>query len=330
MAEESNIWYALCHGAMRIGRDRPGLRDAGRGSLPRPMPVVSVIVPTCDRPELVGRALQSALAQTRTDLEVVLVDNNRRTTPVRQNPRLARMLEDPRVVLVSGGLASNAAAARNAGLAVAHGEWITYLDDDDEYHPEKIAAQFDLAQATGAPLVLCGYTVVLPCRQRMRQVDAAEFRGDELLLSVSWNTSLLFHRRDSLVRFDENLTAGEDTFFAQTIVLNHGMKSVPNCARSLVNIYPQLDAPRVHRDGEAIWRSFEATAAMVGIRYSPAAVQGYLAMGRLFRAQFGHGNFAHFMGCAWAALRARGPGAWRLVVNATARLTGLFKRWVVS
>jgi hypothetical protein len=86
----------------------------------------------------------------------------------------------------------------------------------------------------------------------------------------------------------------------------------------------------VHRDGEAIWRSFEATAALVGARYSPAALRGYLAMGWLFRAQFGHGNFAHFVGCAREALVSRGPGAWRLVANATARRTGLFKRWVVS
>jgi len=291
---------------------------------------VSVILPTCDRPELVGRALRSVLTQTRADLEVVLVDNNRRTAPVRQNPGLARMLEDPRVELVSGGLASSAAAVRNAGLAVARGEWITYLDDDDEYHPEKIAAQFALAQATGAPLVLCGYTVVLPRRRRVRQVDAAEFRGDELLLEANWGTPLLFHRRDPQARFDENLSSGEDTVFAQAFLLRHAVQAVPNCARSLVNVFPQLNAPRVHRDGEAIWRSFESTVALAGSRYSPAAVQGYLAMGRLFRAQFGHGNFAHFLGCAWVTLRTRGPGAWRLVVNATARRTGLFKRWVVS
>ena len=294
------------------------------------MLAVSVIVPTCDRPGLVGRALQSVLVQTQADLEVVLVDNNRRTAPVRQNPGLARMLDDPRVVIVPGGLARNAAAARNAGLAVARGEWITYLDDDDEYHPEKIAAQYALAQATGAPLVLCGYTVILPHRRRVRQVHTAEFRGDELLLDANWGTPFLFHRRDPQVRFDENLSAGEDTLFAQTFLRRYAVKAVPNCARSLVNVFPQLDAPRVHRDGEAIWRSFRATVRLAGPRHSRAARRGYLAMGRLFRAQFGYGNLAYFAGCAWAALRTRGPRAWRLVVNAAAHRTGRFKHWVVS
>jgi glycosyltransferase involved in cell wall biosynthesis len=294
------------------------------------MPAVSVIVPTCDRPELVGRAVASVLRQTLTDLEVVLVDNNRQSGPAHENPLLAALLADPRVVLVATGPLPNAAAARNAGLSVARGEWVSYLDDDDEYHPEKIASQLGRARETGAQLVLCGYTVILPRRARPRQVATDEFRGDALLLDANWGTPFLFHHRDAAARFDETMAAGEDTLFAQSFLLRHDVRVVPNCNRSLVNVFPQVDAPRVHRDGLAIWRSFEATAALVGTRYSPKAVHAYLATGRLFRAQFGHGTFLHFVSCAIAAWRARGLGAWRLAANATARRTGLLKRWVVS
>ncbi len=292
------------------------------------MPVVSVILPTRDRPALLSRALASVQRQTWSDLEIVLVDNNQGPA-VRETPALADLLADPRVAVVPAPGARSAAAARNAGLAVARGDWITYLDDDDEYQPDKVAVQLQLARTTGAPLVLCGYTVVLPRRRRIRQAGVAEFRGDALL-EADWRAPVQFHRRDAGVRFDETLTAGEDTPFAQAFLLRQGAAVVPNCAHSLVIVHPQIDAPRVHRDGEAIWRSFEVTAALVGTRYSPAALRGYLAMGRLFRAQFGHGGLGHFAGCACAALAARGPGAWRLVVNASARRLGLFKRWVVS
>jgi glycosyltransferase involved in cell wall biosynthesis len=294
------------------------------------MPAVSVILPTRDRPTLLARALGSVLRQTCTDLEVILVDNNVAAPPVRETAAVAALLADRRVIVVPSAGAGTAGAARNAGLAVARGDWITYLDDDDEYAAGKVAAQLARAQATGAPLVLCGYTVMLPRRQRTRQTHTGEFRDDALLLDANWGTPFLFHRREAAARFDGTLAAGEDTPFAQSLLLRHDVRVVPNCARSLVNVFPQLDGPRVHRDGEAIWRSFEATAALVGARYSPAARRGYLAMGRLFRAQFGHGNFAHFASCACGALASRGPGAWRLVANATARRTGWFKRWVVS
>jgi glycosyltransferase involved in cell wall biosynthesis len=294
------------------------------------MPAISVILPTRDRAALLPRALASVLRQTWTDFEVVLIDNNQTSPPVRENPLVTAWLADPRVVVMAGRAAASAAAVRNVALGVARGDWITYLDDDDEYHPEKLAAQFDLARVTGAPLVLCGYTVVLPRRRRTRQVQATEFRGDALLLEANWGAPFLFHRRDPAARFDETLTAGEDTPFALSFLQRHHATVVPNCARSLVEVYPQLDAPRVHRDGAAIWRSVETTVALVESSQSLAARRGYLAMGRLFRAQFGYGNIFHFLRCASAALVTLGPHSWRLVVNATARRLGWFKRWVVS
>ena len=103
------------------------------------MPAVSVILPTCDRPDLWPRALASVLRQSWADLEVVLIDSNRRTPPISSKPEWAGLLADPRVVLVARPHAPCAAAARNLGLTVARGEWVTYLDDDDEYHPDKVA-----------------------------------------------------------------------------------------------------------------------------------------------------------------------------------------------
>ncbi|HYP15919.1 MAG TPA: glycosyltransferase family A protein, partial [Opitutus sp.] len=89
------------------------------------MPLVSVILPTCDRPALWPRALDSVLRQTCADLEVLLVDSNRAAPPVRAQPEFAARRADARVVLVEGAHRPNASAARNLGLAAARGEWIT-------------------------------------------------------------------------------------------------------------------------------------------------------------------------------------------------------------
>jgi len=293
------------------------------------MPAVSVILPTCDRPDLWPRALASVLRQSWADLEVVLIDSNRRTPPISSKPEWAGLLADPRVVLVARPHAPCAAAARNLGLTVARGEWVTYLDDDDEYHPDKVAAQLALARETGASLVVCGYTVVLPRRRRSRQISQAEFRGDALLTAANWGTPMLFHRRDPRVCFDEVLPAGEDEAFAHTFMERNDVKFVPNCACSLVEVHPQIEAARVHR-GEAVWRAYRATWCIVHRRYSREARRAYLAMGCIVRAQNGHGSFVHFARCAITVLRTRGLGAWRLVANATAHRFGVLSKWAVS
>ncbi|MBK9990471.1 MAG: glycosyltransferase family 2 protein [Verrucomicrobia bacterium] len=293
------------------------------------MPAVSVILPTCDRSELWPRALASVLRQSWTDLEVVLIDSNRQTPPIAAKPEWATLLSDPRVVVVALPHAPCAAGARNLGLKAAKGEWITYLDDDDEYEPGKVAAQLSLARDTGAPLVLCGYTVVLPHRRRTRQVSRAEFRGDDLLIAANWGTPMLFHRREPQVWFDERLRAGEDEAFAHRFIERNGVQFVPNCARSLVTVHPQVGAARVHR-GEVVWKAYQATWRIVRRRYAREARRAYLAMGCIVRAQNGHGSFVHFVRCAIMVLRTRGLGAWRLVANATAHRLGVLSKWAVS
>lgn len=294
------------------------------------MPLVSVILPTCDRPHLWPRALASVAAQSFGDWEVLLIDSNRRAGRVREHPAWSMWRNDPRVRLLEEAHAPSSSGARNVGLRAARGEWVTYLDDDDIYRPEKLARQLDLARREQADLVICGYTVVLPRRRRVRQVEKDEFCGGEMLAAATWCTPLIFHRRTEGVWFDETLRAGDDEVFAQAMILRRGLQRVPNCRESLVEMHPQIGAARVHGDMESVWHACRVNAKQVRGRYSREARRAYLAMGQLVRAQGGYGNAGHFARCAWATLKARGPGAWRLVANATARRLGVLREWIVS
>jgi glycosyltransferase involved in cell wall biosynthesis len=109
---------------------------------------VSVVIPTCNRPELATRAVRSALGQTHRSLEVVVVIDG----PDDATVSALAEIDDDRlraIVLPERGKAPN---ARNQGVKAARGQWVALLDDDDEWMPGKIKAQLALAATATRPL----------------------------------------------------------------------------------------------------------------------------------------------------------------------------------
>jgi glycosyltransferase involved in cell wall biosynthesis len=107
---------------------------------PASHPLVSVIIPTHRRPELLRLAVLSVLAQTYANVEVVVVSDG-------PDPPTAAVMSnlDPRVLYLELPVNQGPAAARNFGILHSHGEWIAFLDDDDEFLPRKLEAQVALA-----------------------------------------------------------------------------------------------------------------------------------------------------------------------------------------
>lgn len=101
------------------------------------MPLVSVVVPSFRRPQLLERAVRSALAQTIEDLEVVVVLDG----PHDPDPVFDALNSDRRVRIHQLSQRQGANAARNEGVAEARGQWVAFLDDDDVWLPRKIEQQ---------------------------------------------------------------------------------------------------------------------------------------------------------------------------------------------
>jgi glycosyltransferase involved in cell wall biosynthesis len=289
-------------------------------------PLVTVILPTCDRPELLPRAVASVLAQTEPDFELLLVDNNRQHPPVAGQAAAAGWDRDARVRVLDPGRRHNAAVARNAGLAAARGEWVSYLDDDDAWRPEKLARQLALARTTGSPLVLCGATFRLRGRERRVQCDAGEWRGDDLILRARWNTPLLLHRRGAL-RFDERLSPGEDAELAHRLLAEAGCAAVPNVPAPLVDIYPQ-PGPRVNVNAAPVRVAARRILSLRPGFYSRAARRRYVLQTLLAVAKLGH-RPGRCLGLGLALLRESHGRDWRPVANALVVSLRLFpERWV--
>jgi glycosyltransferase involved in cell wall biosynthesis len=120
--------------------------------------LVSVIIPTIDRPKLVLRAIDSVLRQTHHEIEVIVVVDG----PDPDTVSAVQAVSDPRLQLIINPQRSTAAAARNVGADRAKGEWIAFLDDDDEWLPNKLERQIAFASGRPPALLSCLSRVVTP------------------------------------------------------------------------------------------------------------------------------------------------------------------------
>ena len=104
---------------------------------------VSVIIPTCKRPHFLARAVDSVLAQTYHNVEVVVVDDNKPDSPERAKTMrvMKKYRNNNRVNYVLNDHPMGGGPARNRGIEAAKGTYITFLDDDDIYLPEKVETQ---------------------------------------------------------------------------------------------------------------------------------------------------------------------------------------------
>jgi len=108
-------------------------------------PLVTTVIPTRGRPELVTRAVHSALAQTYPHMEVVVVVDGPDAFTTDELAKFSGRHDDDRLRVVTVPISAGGAAARNAGVEAARGEWIAFLDDDDEWLSNKIELQMQCA-----------------------------------------------------------------------------------------------------------------------------------------------------------------------------------------
>lgn len=111
-------------------------------------PLVSVIIPTHGGGHLIENAVNSVLAQTYANIEIIVVDDNGLDTPMQKTTQLCmgKYSGLANVQYICHSVNRNGSAARNTGVQNSRGEYIALLDDDDEYYPENIECQINAIQ----------------------------------------------------------------------------------------------------------------------------------------------------------------------------------------
>lgn len=101
--------------------------------------MVSVIIPTFGNPIFLEKAIRSVTSQTIDDWELIVVDDNNAETEARMlTEEVMSIFSDNRIKYIKHPHNKNGAAARNTALRVAKGEYICFLDSDDEYMPNRL------------------------------------------------------------------------------------------------------------------------------------------------------------------------------------------------
>ncbi|HUL01647.1 MAG TPA: glycosyltransferase family A protein [Gemmatimonadales bacterium] len=180
------------------------------------MTLVSVVIPTYNRAAFLAEALNSVLAQTFTDYEVIVVDDGSTDGTL----QAVEGVGDPRVKLVSLPHTGSPARARNAGIKRARGRYLAFLDSDDMWDATKLADQ--LAALSDRPVCRWSHTG----QRCIDEAGAPHARWPgPWLASEGWIAEPLLRRRDgvssssvlvdaALLRevggFDETFVWGED------------------------------------------------------------------------------------------------------------------------
>ena len=159
--------------------------------------VTSIIIPCYNAEDTIDRAVESALAQTYPKTEIIVVDDGSTDSSFERLSRFGGVLKIIREINRGGG------AARNIGLKAARGEFIQFLDADDELLPEKIERCMDSAKLSDS-----SYIPVSDWTRKMIESDAPleqfsfetnEGREFENVLRKTLTTSSPLHRKTSLL-----------------------------------------------------------------------------------------------------------------------------------
>lgn len=166
-------------------------------------PTVSVLMPSYNAEKYIESAVRSALAQTFTDFELLVLDDCSTDGTVSILKRLAQ--EDSRIRILSNEVNLGVAKTRNRGIELCRGEYIALLDSDDLWYPEKLEKQLALARSTGSEILYCSYDMIDEAGQPRGSFAVPERTDfDAMLVRSVLSCSTVLLKRDALgdIRFD--------------------------------------------------------------------------------------------------------------------------------
>ena len=173
-------------------------------------PLVSIIIPTYNRPKYLQRAIESSLKQTYRNIEIIVIDDN-------SNYNLLSIIEgfkDNRIKYYKNSVNRGSVFSRNRGLSICSGDYVNFLDDDDEILSPKI--EFQVAKFKESNVENLG---VVSCDMEYKRKDINMLKENHLkgniykkLLSsyCIYGIHSMLIKREFVPNFDSNLKSSQE------------------------------------------------------------------------------------------------------------------------
>lgn len=187
-------------------------------------PLVSVIIPTYKRSDSLCRTIDSVLAQTYPNIEIIVVDDNGigNEYQLQTEARLKDYITSGKITYLKHEVNRNGSAARNTGFRASKGEYINFLDDDDVFMPEKIERQVARLEGTSEEwgACYCNSRLLFHTRftGRIKKFDT-DYKSEGILAkeyltsAMHFNTSSILFKRQAVIAlngFDEEFRRHQD------------------------------------------------------------------------------------------------------------------------
>lgn len=218
-------------------------------------PLVSVIIPTYNRPKYLKRCLDSVLNQTYENIEIIVVDDNDPNSMARKETEeiIRPYIDNMKVIYIQHEYNKNGSAARNTGWRHSKGKYITFLDDDDEIAATKIEKQVDCLDKLDESWGLCytGYKILM--ENGRKQISSEKRSGNCYIyalmrtLYMGSGSNILLRKSvvDEIGGYDESFIRNQDVEFLARALENYKLAYVDEILLT------------IHQEGTRVVRSFE-------------------------------------------------------------------------
>ena len=185
-------------------------------------PLVSVIIATYKRPKYLIRAINSVLNQTYKNIEIIVIDDNNENDEFRKLTEnvLKKLIDENKIIYIKHKYNKGCPASRNTGIKNAKGEFISFLDDDDEYLPTKTDLQLKIFQNKKDEIGLVyGAYIRKDLNLNKESLIEPKFKGNVnfvLGLNKIGSPSIVMCKKSAIIKiggFDETLPYKEDIDF---------------------------------------------------------------------------------------------------------------------
>jgi glycosyltransferase involved in cell wall biosynthesis len=285
------------------------------------MPLVSVIIPTRNRADLVRRAIESVLASCNTTLqaEIIVVDDG-------STDQTASVVQSYPIKYIRG-VGKGVSTARNTGLKEATGTFITFLDDDDAWPENNLSLQIKILEegpefgAVCSQVVLTNNDLTSYSSPYPAQPFQSGWMFEDFLSYIPQVGSLLVRREvvDTIGGFEPGLHGGEDWDWALRLSRYCQIAFAPEVALLWrMHGATRVDGAGNKRPEDITWRRY-TDVMLVAHRYTDrSSLNGWIKTQRIILKHKGHyvplfidyanqylqsGNLNRALGCCWMALR---------------------------